>query len=330
MRIRTVVAPLGLLALGLLLTACQKLDTVNSGKVVAKLSLPPGPPSELAKVALAVGLVKGMPTAVRPESTSLGACGLSASTISTINTVDLEFSISGPDFGTLTPANSSFTESVGTPSSTEVTDDVVVTDIPAGTGRAITVTLAINSVVTCSGSVTGITISAGATTDVGTIDLKPTGSTSTASCGGSMTFGSRTFTGTTSSVASIGCDPWVFATVSTSPASVTVLAAADYSAAAASYNTLAFVDESTSAGTGTFSFTTGAASGGYGANLTNTSTATVCIFSSGTLTLTAVPAVGGNVTGSFSGGLVGDDPSFCPSTSTSKATSGTFSALREF
>ena len=143
-------------------------------------------------------------------------------------------------------------------------------------------------------------------------------------------FGSRTFTGTTSSVASIGCDPWVFATVSTSPASVTVLAAADYSAAAASYNTLAFVDESTSAGTGTFSFTTGAASGGYGANLTNTSTATVCIFSSGTLTLTAVPAVGGNVTGSFSGGLVGDDPSFCPSTSTSKATSGTFSALREF
>jgi hypothetical protein len=156
---------------------------VDAGNITGKLAFPPVPDSAVAKAALtslkpqqpsghAPPPVPAPPLAVRPETTSLGAC---ATSVSSIATLVLDFALSGSDFTTMTSANSGGFGSVTTPTPTEIVVDLTITDIPAGSGRTLTSTLAINNVVTCSGTVSGITIVSGGTTDVGTVDMTPTG-----------------------------------------------------------------------------------------------------------------------------------------------------------
>jgi hypothetical protein len=181
---KPIAASLGLLVTALLVAACQKLDPVDTGGIAARLAFPPLSAAEAGRFAMAADSGRRAIAAVRPDTTSLGACGLD---IANYQTIVLDFAISGSDFPTITAHNAAGGGLVTSPGVAEVVADITVTDIPAGSGRTVASHLTAAAVVVCSGSVTGVTISAGATTDVGTIDMKPVSGAPIYTVGGTVT-----------------------------------------------------------------------------------------------------------------------------------------------
>lgn len=147
-------------AVFLLLAACQQFDTKDTGSLAATVHLPRPAPTA-AQIAQGPAYLKQLATApYQPDSTSLSICGSF-----------LDFAISGADFPTITAENAVFLNGQN------LIADSTVTNIPAGTNRTLTISSknVSTGAVICQGTRTGITIVAGATTTVGTLDLSGVG-----------------------------------------------------------------------------------------------------------------------------------------------------------
>ena len=159
-------------ALLLVLAACQKLETVDTGSLVGKAAFPSSPQvadvvrpgTDLSEAALAASW--------QPQTTSILQC-------TGFGQANIAFAVSGSDFPTIT---------TGTFSATSNHIDGTITDIPPGTGRTLKVTSTDAAAkALCSGSKSDITIVGGATTDVGIIDLVPACGAATNSGGAGVT-----------------------------------------------------------------------------------------------------------------------------------------------